>query len=187
MKAVNIDWDIDDIEREDVELPQEIFIPSSYETDGDIADYITDLTGFCVNGFEVVENTFGKGKWLSSMEYTASAPLCDISDETYDEILDKVNLEWLINHYEDYEVRLLDAALLNREGEIIVNAQLDANDKVIASFAFEARNDNGRSARVDLNPHIDTRQWTEEIEFTMRDSMESAKEAVRKSHQEIDR
>ena len=54
MKAVNIDWDVDNIE--DLEfLPTEIEIPENITDEEDISDYLSDETGFCHNGFELVD------------------------------------------------------------------------------------------------------------------------------------
>ncbi len=51
MKAIHIEWDVDEIE--DLEnLPTEINIPAGMEED-DIADYLSDVTGFCHKGFEL--------------------------------------------------------------------------------------------------------------------------------------
>lgn len=67
MKAINIQWDVD--YPEDLEsLPKEIEIPSDvfcYE-DGDdideyldeISDYISDITGFCHFGFNLIGHDF---------------------------------------------------------------------------------------------------------------------------------
>ena len=53
MKAINIEWDVDN--KEDLDyLPKEIEIPEEIEDDEDeISDYITDETGFCHNGFDL--------------------------------------------------------------------------------------------------------------------------------------
>lgn len=50
-KAVNIDWDTDGC----ADLPTEIILPKEMGLNDleAIGDYITDLTGFCHNGFEV--------------------------------------------------------------------------------------------------------------------------------------
>lgn len=54
MKAVNIDWDVDNIE--DLKfLPTEIEIPENITDEEDISDYLSDETGFCHNGFELVD------------------------------------------------------------------------------------------------------------------------------------
>lgn len=59
VKAVNIQWDIDS--RSDLQfLPTEIMIPTEVlneakENDDAISDYITDVTGFCHRGFDLVE------------------------------------------------------------------------------------------------------------------------------------
>lgn len=54
MKAINIDWDVD--LEEDLEfLPNEIEIPNGMTGEDEISDYITDKTGFCHLGFELVD------------------------------------------------------------------------------------------------------------------------------------
>lgn len=52
MKAINILWDTDG---EDIDLPTEIEIPDDIDLDDEdaISDYISDLTGFCHNGFDL--------------------------------------------------------------------------------------------------------------------------------------
>ena len=66
MKATKIKWDID--YGDDVDLPTEIEIPEDVvkeATDEDgiddevISDYITDLTGYCHYGFEIVSDNEG--------------------------------------------------------------------------------------------------------------------------------
>ena len=52
MKAVNIIWDTDG---ENIALPTEIDIPNGMTDGEEISDYITDETGFCHYGFELVE------------------------------------------------------------------------------------------------------------------------------------
>lgn len=50
MKAINIQWDVDDLE----DLPTEITIPSELEDENDddmISDYLSDATGYCHKGF----------------------------------------------------------------------------------------------------------------------------------------
>ena len=58
MIATNIKWDVDC--DEDLEfLPNEIDIPNYIEKDDgyeeEISDYISDLTGFCHFGFDIIE------------------------------------------------------------------------------------------------------------------------------------
>lgn len=58
MKAINIDWDIDQEDIENgVDLPTEIEIPADIDPDDDdaISDYLSDVTGFCHNGFDLEE------------------------------------------------------------------------------------------------------------------------------------
>lgn len=54
MKAINIKWDTDG---EEVNLPNEIEIPDwvDKEDDDEISDYLSDVTGFCHFGFELVD------------------------------------------------------------------------------------------------------------------------------------
>lgn len=55
MKAINIDWDVDN--PEDLEmLPKEIIIPDDIDTEDEdaISDYISAVTGFCHRGFELI-------------------------------------------------------------------------------------------------------------------------------------
>lgn len=52
MKATNIKWDVDF--EEDLEvLPTKIEIPDGMTDEEEISDYISDVTGFCHNGFEL--------------------------------------------------------------------------------------------------------------------------------------
>lgn len=53
MKAINILWDTDG---EEVNLPNEIEIPDWVDKENDeISDYLSDETGFCHFGFELVD------------------------------------------------------------------------------------------------------------------------------------
>ena len=54
MKAVKINWDVDREEDREL-LPTEIEIPDGMEEEEEISDYITDVTGFCHNGFYLVD------------------------------------------------------------------------------------------------------------------------------------
>ena len=53
MKAIGIEWDVDFPEDLDI-LPQEILIPDGIQDVDEISDYISDYTGFCHRGFEIV-------------------------------------------------------------------------------------------------------------------------------------
>lgn len=53
MKAINIIWDVD-CEEELEGLPAIIDIPEGLDDEDEISDYITDLTGFCHKGFEII-------------------------------------------------------------------------------------------------------------------------------------
>lgn len=56
MKAVDILWDTDDYENSDKpDLPSEIEIPDNID-ENDVADYLSDLTGFCHKGYRLIGN-----------------------------------------------------------------------------------------------------------------------------------
>jgi hypothetical protein len=54
VKAINIDWDID-YEEDRESLPTEIEIPADMEDEDEISDYLSDVTGFCHKGFELIQ------------------------------------------------------------------------------------------------------------------------------------
>lgn len=61
MKAINILWDVDyegdaDFLPDVVEIPDDV-IQHAYGNDVEeaISDYLTDLTGYCHRGFELIE------------------------------------------------------------------------------------------------------------------------------------
>ena len=51
MIAYDIEWDTDDLDPEDLDLPNEIEIPPGMTDEDEISDYISDMTGFCHKGF----------------------------------------------------------------------------------------------------------------------------------------
>ncbi len=59
MKATHIIWDIDEGYDGDLDvlqmLPNEIEIPKGMTEEEEISDYITEETGFCHKGFELVD------------------------------------------------------------------------------------------------------------------------------------
>ena len=54
MKATNIIWDVD-CEEDGESLPTEIEIPEGMKDKDEISDYLSDVTGFCHKGFNLVE------------------------------------------------------------------------------------------------------------------------------------
>lgn len=59
-KAINIKWDTDDEDydnEDELDLPEEVYIPGDIdlEDDDEVSDYLSDLTGFCHGGYELVE------------------------------------------------------------------------------------------------------------------------------------
>lgn len=64
MKAINIEWDVtdgvEDMTQEEVNeiletLPTEMEIPEEMTDEDEISDYISNETGFCHYGFELVD------------------------------------------------------------------------------------------------------------------------------------
>lgn len=55
MKAINIKWDTDGDMKLLHELPSEMEIPEDITDEDEISDYLSDETGFCHNGFELVD------------------------------------------------------------------------------------------------------------------------------------
>lgn len=53
VKAINIDWDVD-YEEDSESLPTEIEIPADMKDEDEISDYLSDVTGFCHKGFELI-------------------------------------------------------------------------------------------------------------------------------------
>lgn len=61
MKAIDIQWDVDEDENYEMSaaeviemLPTEIEIPDGIDVE-DVADYLSDETGFCHKGFRLVD------------------------------------------------------------------------------------------------------------------------------------
>lgn len=53
MKATNIEWDVDH-ENDRESLPTEIEIPEDITDENEISDYISDVTGYCHKGFNLI-------------------------------------------------------------------------------------------------------------------------------------
>jgi len=53
LKAINIEWDIDS--DEETVLPTEIKIPYGITDDDEISNYLSDVTGYCHKGYQLVE------------------------------------------------------------------------------------------------------------------------------------
>lgn len=66
MKAINIEWDI--VYEEQLEdLPTEIELPFGMVDEEEISDYITDETGFCHYGFELVKDDIKEWEYDDAM------------------------------------------------------------------------------------------------------------------------
>lgn len=64
MKAINIEWDvtdgIEDMTQEEINevlesLPTEVEFPEGMTDEEEICEYLSDVTGFCHEGFELNE------------------------------------------------------------------------------------------------------------------------------------
>lgn len=59
MRAVNIEWDIDENFDGDLDelqfLPDIMEIPNGMTDEEEISDWLSDMTGFCHKGFKLVE------------------------------------------------------------------------------------------------------------------------------------
>lgn len=49
-RTVGVEWDTDGMDEEELDLPNEVEIPGDID-DEDVADYLSDTYGFCVNGW----------------------------------------------------------------------------------------------------------------------------------------
>ena len=55
MRATNIKWDTDGDMEVLKQLPKEMEIPKDITNEEEISDYLSDETGFCHYGFELVD------------------------------------------------------------------------------------------------------------------------------------
>ncbi len=55
MRAVNIKWDTDGDMKVFNDLPTEMEIPEGMTDGEEISDYLSDETGFCHAGFELID------------------------------------------------------------------------------------------------------------------------------------
>lgn len=55
MKAINILWDTDGDLDVLSELPETMDIPNELTDEDEIFDYLSDTTGFCHKGFELID------------------------------------------------------------------------------------------------------------------------------------
>ena len=54
MRAINIKWDIDH-DADGELLPSEIEIPAGMDDEDEITDYLSDVTGFCHKGYDLID------------------------------------------------------------------------------------------------------------------------------------
>lgn len=91
MKAVNIIWDTDG---EYVELPNEIELPFGMVDEDEISDYISDETGFCHKGFELIVGlcTFPD----NDKEF---CKYFEVPEDWLIDILEGIDLEYFLDNY----------------------------------------------------------------------------------------
>lgn len=86
MKAINIIWDVDN-EKDIENLPTEIKIPNGMTDEEEISDYLSDSTGFCHKGFELVEDeiklTRKEKRTLKTRLYDALWTMCKYHADLY--------------------------------------------------------------------------------------------------------
>ena len=52
LMATNIKWDMDD--DDNTELPETMEIPEDIEDEDEISDYLSEQTGYCHKGFDLI-------------------------------------------------------------------------------------------------------------------------------------
>lgn len=52
LMATNIKWDMDD--DDNTELPETMEIPEDMEDEDEISDYLSEQTGYCHKGFDLI-------------------------------------------------------------------------------------------------------------------------------------
>lgn len=53
--ARDIKWDTDGADPKELGLPDQIIIPEDVESDDEISDYLSDQTGFCHFGYDLID------------------------------------------------------------------------------------------------------------------------------------
>lgn len=114
LKATNIKWDTDGDKKLLKQLPHEIDIPEEITDEDDIADYITDVTGFCHFGFEIegIINATFTSVWDGGYAVTTDCKVnmktkevfdIKITDENADSF-DVLEREFITINNQDYPV-----------------------------------------------------------------------------------
>ena len=50
VKVIGVDWDTDGMDEEELDLPNEVEVPSDIDDD-QVSDWLSDIYGFCVKGW----------------------------------------------------------------------------------------------------------------------------------------
>ena len=99
MKAINIKWDIDDDDEKS--LPTEIIIPNDMTDEEEISDYLSNVTGFCHQGYDLVETSNYNS---NSMTRKQKIELCTITNNGGDDYLDYI----LQMHCNETQIEIID-------------------------------------------------------------------------------
>lgn len=92
MKAINIKWDVDSQEDLDY-LPTVIEIPDGMTDEEEISDYISDFTGFCHKGFELIDEQEPQTKKMKKFKIPVTWEVWDqieVCAETIEEAIQYV-------------------------------------------------------------------------------------------------
>ncbi len=102
MKAINIKWDTDGDIEVLKQLPTELEIPEGMTDEEEISDYLSDETGFCHYGFELV-NQYA----ISVREILKRTVIVEAEsiEEAIQKVEDAVEREEIILDVDDYDDR----------------------------------------------------------------------------------
>ena len=155
IKAINIAWDTDGDKKLFKKLPKEVEIPEGMTDEDEISDYLSDITGYCHEGFELVAS-------IKEVEKDDKLGLDDEIEVKYPHLS-------LSDDYEYLKESLSEEALSELEGI------LDAYDKDRIDFELK-KDPSGYTAEFCLiindkeyqetGLEAVTLQWSEAIEST---------------------
>ncbi len=128
MKAINIQWDIDEEFKNDVNLPAEMEIPEHITDDGEISDYLSDKTGFCHKGYQLV-NRFRISDIVTVKETGESVLITELDETGY-----------TVRNRTDEEFKFHEDQLENTEASYVIPVtwELCGTIRVSAKSASEA-------------------------------------------------
>lgn len=132
--AINIKWDVDE-DVKGVKLPTAIEIPENITDDDEISDYLSDITGFCHAGFDILEDCMPPKEWYDAGEVKTVAQKryaisvrevlqrtivvpADSLDKAIEAINGIVSADKLILDADDFNDREIEAASWLTNGEV---------------------------------------------------------------------